>query len=234
MPGPYRRKLADWPVAGFVTFTSAPGGDELLDGASTASMMLADQRDGRLNFRDDAHVPQQLFGAAQILAHREVQRQTTADVGVDVRFAMLDLVGVDRLAVDVIGQHGLDVARIGENAELGGGVGGLLGRRGNLARLYEADARRAVGGEEESQKHFAIAVAAEHDLLLPPLPAVGLNEIIEHVLHGCDPRRRNLRLPAFFSGAALYVCPGADGKEALMRFSWPLMANSLPRANRRH
>ena len=64
--------------------------------------MLADQRDRRLNLGHGAHVAQQLFDPPQVLPHGEIQRQPALHVGVDVRLAMLDVGGVDRLAVDVV------------------------------------------------------------------------------------------------------------------------------------
>ena len=110
--------------------------------------MLADHRDGRLDFRHDAHVPKQLFRAAEILAHGIKQRQPAFHVGVDVRLAVLDFGGVDQPAVDPVAQHGLDVVRIGLDAEAGRRIGLPIDRRGHLGRLDEPHAAGAVGGRE--------------------------------------------------------------------------------------
>ncbi len=67
--------------------------------------MTADQRDRRLDLGHDAHVPQQLFGAAEVLSHRVEERQPAADVGIDVGLAVLDLGGIDELAIDVVAER---------------------------------------------------------------------------------------------------------------------------------
>ena len=144
----------------------------------------------------------------KIFAHWEEQRQAAADVGVDVGFAMLDFRSVDLPAVDKIAQHGLDIVRIGENAQRRRGIGRLLWRRAHLARLDEADACRAIGSEEEAEKHFAVAVAPQDDFLLPPLPIIGPHKIVEHRLHGGDPLRG--RLLAFLCRGKVGVARADD------------------------
>ncbi len=70
-------------------------GHELLQPRVRRRRVLADDGDRRLNFRDHAHVAEQFFRPAKILPHRIEQRQAALHVGVDVRLAMLDLLGVD-------------------------------------------------------------------------------------------------------------------------------------------
>ena len=80
-------------------------GDELLDAAAAGAAMLANQRDGRLDLGDDAHVAQQPLGPPQVFADRRIERQAALHVEVDVRTAMLHIVRVDELAVDVVAER---------------------------------------------------------------------------------------------------------------------------------
>ena len=89
MPGPYCEKCRVRPDAPLVTLASASFGDELLDAAAAGAAMLANQRDGRLDFGHDAHVSQQPLGPPQVFADRRVQRQAALHVEIDVRAAML-------------------------------------------------------------------------------------------------------------------------------------------------
>ena len=116
-----------------------PAGDEIGQAGGRGRLVLADDGDGRLDFGHDAHVPQQLFRAAEVLADREEERQAALHVGVDVRLAVLDFVGVDQPAADPIAQHGLHVVRVGLDAEAGRGVG----RRDPAARPLRPARRTA-------------------------------------------------------------------------------------------
>ena len=173
------------------------GGDELLDAAAARAAVLADQRDRRLDLGHDAHVAQQLLGPPQILSHRRVQRQAALHVEVDVRAAMLDVAGVDELAVDVVAEHGFHVVRHRSGCRSWPtGSAAQLGRRRDLVRLDEPHARQAVVVDEEPQERFAVAIDAADDLLLPLVPAILVLKLVEHLLH----------LPAPASGAAR-PCP---------------------------
>ena len=122
--------------------------------APLVAAMLADQGDRRLDFRHGAHVAQQLVGAAEVLPHGKEQRQPAPHVGVDVGLAMLDVVGVDQLAVDPVAADGLHVVRVGLDAQGGGGVAAALRRRGHLAGLDEpqpGQCRRSAGNSR--RKH---------------------------------------------------------------------------------
>ena len=209
--------------------------------------MAADEGNRGLDLGDDAHVAEQLFGAAEVFVNGIKQRQAAADVGIDVGFAMLDVGGIDELAVDEVPQHVFDIVAVGDDAEACGGIGGVLLRRGDLIGLDEADAERAVGERKEAEEGFAIAVAAADDLLLTSVPVVGADECVEFGLDGLrevvrrprsvvsGTRRYSLHRTGRASGTlaqAQYEWPGPMMK--LMRFSWPLMANSLVAAKRRH
>ena len=74
--------------------------------------------------------------------------------------------------------------------KLAEGSDDAIGRRGHLGRLDEPHARRAVVGREKPQEALAVAVLAADDLLLPPLPVVQADELIEDELHGQHQRRR--------------------------------------------
>ena len=158
-------------------------GHELVQAGGRGGRVLADHGDGRLDFRHDAHVPQQLFRAAEILAHRIEKRQPALHVGVDVRLAVLDFGRVDQPAVDPIAQHGLHVVRIGLDAETGRRVLRPIAGRGHLGRLDEPHPRGPVGGGEQPQKTLAVAVLAADDFLLPLVPAVQADELVQNGLH---------------------------------------------------
>ena len=145
--------------------------------------MLANDGDGRLDLGHDAHVPQQLLRAAEILADGEEQRQAAFHVRVDVRLAMLDLGRIDQPAVDPIADDRLDVVRIGLDAKPRRRIGQPIGGRRNLVRLDEAHARRAVRGRKQPQKALAVAVLAADDLLLARVPMVQADELVDDGLH---------------------------------------------------
>ena len=178
--GPSRGRVGDAQVG--------LAGDELLQPGRRGRAVLADHGNRRLDLRHDAHVAQQLLRAAEILAHGEEQRQPALHVGVDVRLAVLDLGGIDQPAVDPVAQHGLHVVRIGLDAEAGRRVGQPVAGRGHLGRLDEPHPRGAVGGRKQSQKAFAVAVLAADDLLLPLVPVVQADELVENRLHLADQR----------------------------------------------
>ncbi len=172
------------PVAALVAVASACAAANCSSAAARAVAMTPDERDRRLDLGHDAHVPQQLFGAAEVLSHRVEERQPAAHVGIDVGLAVLDVGGIDQLAVDVVAGDGLDVVAIGDDAEAVRRLGGARRGRGDLAGLDEADARRAVERGEEPQEDFAVAVAAADDLLLPAVPGVSSEELVELGLDG--------------------------------------------------
>ncbi len=113
-------------------------GGELLHAAADSALVFADQGDGRLDFGHHAHVAEQLFGPAQILAHGKEQRQPAFDVFVDVGLAMLDLGGVDHLAVDTVAEHGFDIVVVGQNAKTGRWIAHTAARRDDLIGLDKA------------------------------------------------------------------------------------------------
>ena len=156
---------------------------ELLDAAAARAAMLANQRDGRLDFGHDAHIAQQPLGPPQVLAHRRIQRQAPLHVEIDIRAAVLHVIRLDELAVDVVAEHVLHIVRIGLNAEAGRGIAGQPARRHHLVGLDEANPRHALGIDEEPQERFAVAVDPADDFLLPQLPAVFLLEVVEQLLH---------------------------------------------------
>ncbi len=90
---------------------------------------------------------------------------------------------VDELPVDPITQHGLDVPRIGLNAEPGRRIDGPTGRRGDLIRLDEPQPHGPIRRREQPQEAFAIAIFPPNDFLLPPVPLIDSNELIEHGLN---------------------------------------------------
>ena len=169
--------------------------------------MFANQGDSRLDFGHHAHVAQQLLRASQILAHRVEQRQSALDVRVDVGLAMLYFGGVDGQPIDVIGQWRFDVVRFGLNAERGGRIREPLRRRGDLPRLDESDARPSVRRGEEPQEHFSVAIPTADDLLLPPVPGILVDELVEHVL---DHRRQFRRRVAPLLGRGTIRMSGTD------------------------
>ena len=140
MPGAKRRKWLVPPVAGRRGEVGLLG-DELLQPGRGGRAVLADDGDGRLDFGNHAHVPQQLFRAVEVLAHRIEQRQAAFHVGIDVRLAVLDFGGVNEPAVDPVAQHRFHVERIGLDAERDGRI-----RRASAARQPGPARRTALAG----------------------------------------------------------------------------------------
>ena len=75
----------------------------------------------------------------------KIQRQPAPHVGVHVGLAMLDLGGVDQLAVDPVAADGFHVVRIGLDAQGRRRIAAALRGRGDLAGLDEPQPDRAVG-----------------------------------------------------------------------------------------
>ena len=124
------------------------------------------------------------------------QRQPAFHVGVDVGLAVLDLGGVDQPAVDVVAQHGLDVGR--RRSGCRSWRPGRPTRSGgvrDLGRLDEPHPGDAVGGREQPQEDLAVAVAPADDLLLPLVPAVDADEVVEERLDVGHESRRRRRWP---------------------------------------
>ena len=112
----------------------------------------------------------------------KIERQPAPHVGVDVGLAMLDFGGVDQLAVDPVAADGLHVVGVGLDAQGGRGVAAPVRGRGHLAGLDEPQPGRAVGGGKKPQKALAVAVLAADDLLLPLVPLVDADELVQHGL----------------------------------------------------
>src|SRR5262249_31242412 len=119
----------------------------------------------------------------QVFANWREERQATFDVEIDVCAAMLHVGCVDQLAIDVVAQDVFNVVRIGLNSEAGRGVARKARRRGYLVRFDEPDSRKAFDVHKESQERFTIAVDTSNDFLLPQLPTIFLQELIDYVLH---------------------------------------------------
>ena len=124
-----------WIGAGFVGAVL----DELVDGAACAGVVFADDGDGRLDLGDDAHVAEQLFGAAEVFADGVEEGQPAFDVGIDVGFAVLDMFGVDPGFVDAVVEDGFDVVGVGADSEGESRVVFGAGGRGDLFGFDEAD-----------------------------------------------------------------------------------------------
>ena len=80
---------------------------------------------------------------------------------------------------------------------------------GHLARLDEPHPRGAVGGREQPQKHSP-SRSRRDDLLLPLVPVVQADEIVEHGLHGRGKFRRAARGRLPFLDRGPIRVPGAD------------------------
>ena len=91
---------------------------------------------------------------------------------------------VDQPAVDPVAQHGFHVVGIGLNAQGGGRIADAVAAAwrpgpGSTKRTP----RGAVGRGEQPQETLAVAVFAADDLLLPLVPLVVADEIVQHGLH---------------------------------------------------
>lgn len=117
----------------------------MLDSGGCGLAVFADEGDGGLDFGDDAHVAEQLFGPAEIFSDWVEERNAATAVGIDPGFAMLNFGGIDEAAVDEVAASGFDVALIGEDAEARGRIAGSVGRRVDLVGLDEANARDEAG-----------------------------------------------------------------------------------------